>query len=387
MPKSELRSYDDYPYSAAGKEKETSGSLSPFTYLCTVLIIALLGLIVLYSSSYESAVSAGLPHYAYFLNNLIAGFGGLALGFVSRFIPLRILRRGALLFLPLSIAALVMTLFPGLGDSGWLVIGGTRIISAPSLAMFTLPFVFSGMAEPGRSTGGRIALASLSVLLIFIMTLFSGGLSWCLLLSLELAVVMRVRGVRMAAVLMAFILAAALAAAISFIFPEELLSPVTRSMLPMDDPGLYDQALSAAHGAIAAGGITGTGLGNGVYKAGMLPDAEGIMIFASMSEEIGLTGALVLGFLLFLVSILGIRTVSRSVSRGDRASGALVAGFTLFIVLRSAVNIGYVAGVLPLPGVMLPFFSYGPGDELLSVFAASLLYRLIFIMGRENEKR
>ena len=31
----------------------------------------------------------------------------------------------------------------------------------------------------------------------------------------------------------------------------------------------------------------------------------------------------------------------------------------LFIVLRSLVSICYVSSVLPLPGILLPFFSYG----------------------------
>ena len=80
MPKSEARSYDDFSYSVAEREKGSSGSLSPFTYLCTLLILSLLGLIILYSSSYKQAIDSSLPHYFFFFRNLIAGISGLAAG-------------------------------------------------------------------------------------------------------------------------------------------------------------------------------------------------------------------------------------------------------------------------------------------------------------------
>ena len=107
----------------------------------------------------------------------------------------------------------------------------------------------------------------------------------------------------------------------------------------------------------------------------------------STGEELGYIGALALLFLLLLISIIGARTVRRAKLKGDTASAVLVAGFTIYIVLQSVVNMLYASLVLPLPGMLLPFFSYSPSDEVLTIMIASILYRLIFIMGRENEKR
>ena len=112
-----------------------------------------------------------------------------------------------------------------------------------------------------------------------------------------------------------------------------------------------------------------------------------MFIFASMSEELGLTGSLALLLLLFFVAVIGVRTTARANRRNDSASAAVATGLTLFLVLRSLFNILYVSAFLPLPGILLPFFSYDPSGEFLSVLAAALLYRFIYMMGRENEKK
>ena len=102
MPKSDIRSYDDFTYAAGNKEKEGAGSLSPFTFLCTVLIIALLGLIVLYSSSYRLAISQGLEHYWYFFRSFIAAVSGFAVGAILKLMPMKTMRKSWIVLLPLD---------------------------------------------------------------------------------------------------------------------------------------------------------------------------------------------------------------------------------------------------------------------------------------------
>ena len=388
MPKSELRSYDDFQYSAVYREKETSGSLSPFTYLCTVLIIALLGLTVLYSSSYAKAISEGLPHYYYFFRNLLGGLGGLALGFVFRFMSIKVLKKGYLVLLPFSVILLSLMFIPGLSSGNFIVIRGLRLISPLSLALIALPFTIAGTVDDSSvSSFSSLVLPLFFSALLMILSLFSGGLSWYTVLLLSLITALRIKGMRilpLIAVLIAFI---ALGASSAVLFPERILSPVMYSLLPVNDSGLFNPDLFASESAIVSGGLAGVGLGKGLYKLGTLPSPESVYIFSSFVEELGYIGALALLFLLLLISIIGARTVRRAKLKGDTASAVLVAGFTIYIVLQSVVNMLYASLVLPLPGMLLPFFSYSPSDEVLTIMIASMLYRLIFIMGRENEKR
>ena len=388
MLKSEIRSYDDITYSEVYKEKGSSGSLSPFTYLCAMLIIAMLGLTILYSASYEKAIALGYPHYHYFFSNLISAIAALIVGILFRFIPLRVLRKGYLILLPLSAILFVFSFIPSFSHNGWIVIKGVNIISPSSFAMLTLPFVIAGMIDDERD-----GLSFSSLILPFfisfasmIASLFSGGITWYLLLLAVLIVSLRIKGLRILPLLAVLIAAIAVMCALSFIFPERLLSPVVYSLFPVSDPSLYNPDLLIARSAIEEGGIAGAGLGKGLYKLGTLSSPESVYIFASFSEELGYTGTLVVIFLFILVSIIGARTISRAERRGDSSSAVIVSGLTLYIVLRSAVNILYVAGYLPLPGTLLPFFSYSPSEEALSILSATVLYRLIFIMGRAHEK-
>ncbi len=387
MLKSEVRSYDDITYSEAYKEKGDSGSLSPFTYLCAMLIVGLMGLTVLYSASYEKAIALGYPHYFYFFRNLIAALSALVVGILFRFIPLRIMRKGYIVILPLSLILLALSFVPSLSSDGWIVINGVQIISPSSFAMLALSFTLAGMIDERNGISfSSLVLPLFISLVLMIAVLFSGGITWYLLLLAVLLVSLRIKGVGVFSILAILIASLAIGTALSFIFYDRLLSPVFYSLFPVSDPSLYNPDLLVVRSAIREGGIAGAGLGKGLYKLGTLPSPEGTFIFASFVEELGYIGTLVIVFLLLLVSIIGARTVSRAQARGDRSSAVIVSGLTLFLVLRSAVNILYVSGFLPLPGTLLPFFSYSPSEEVLSVLSAAVLYRLIFIMGREHEK-
>ncbi len=378
MPKSEARSYDDFSYSVAEREKGSSGSLSPFTYLCTLLIFSLLGLIILYSSSYKQAIDSSLPHYFFFFRNLIAGISGLAAGIILRFVPLKVIKKGYFLLLPLSLAIFVLSFIPGLSSDGYLTIGGINIIS-PSLAAFiTIPFVVAGLV---KDDGSGVIPALISSFVLMLLSLFSGGYAWYLMMMLTLLISLRAKGIGFVRIGAVFLALVAVLVAAAVLLPGKILEPVFLFLSGKDS------AIASAESAIVSGGIVGAGLGNGLYKLGVLENPQGILIFASYVEELGFLGVLFLLFLLLLIAIIGARTVSRAERRGDRSSAVIVIGFTLLIVLRSAVNILYVSGTLPLSGVLLPFFSYSPSDEFLSLMTATMLYRLIYIMGRENEKK
>ena len=135
MPSSGSNSYDDLLLiEEQRKEKESSGSLSPFTYLCIALIIALFGLIVLYSSSYGKALSEGHPHYFYFIRNAIAAASGLVAGSLFSTINLKKVKKAYIVFMPLSLISLILQLIPGFSSGYSLSIGGHELLSAPSFS-------------------------------------------------------------------------------------------------------------------------------------------------------------------------------------------------------------------------------------------------------------
>ena len=118
--------------------------------------------------------------------------------------------------------------------------------------------------------------------------------------------------------------------------------------------------------AVGTGGVAGAGLMEGRQKLLYLPEAHTDFIYAVVSEELGLVGAL--GVLLAFVLILwrGLRAASRL---PDDFGRYLALGITTIVVVQGFMNISVVLGMMPTKGIPLPMISSG-GSSLLSTLAS-----------------
>jgi cell division protein FtsW (lipid II flippase) len=132
------------------------------------------------------------------------------------------------------------------------------------------------------------------------------------------------------------------------------LHPFAADMLPIST-----QIVQGIFG-MASGGLLGTGLGEGrpysVYAS------ESDMIFASMGEELGLTGLFAILILYILIVERGLRT---AIGVRDGFGKLLATGLAFSMALQCFVVVGGVTRVIPLTGLTLPFLAYG-GSSLLS---------------------
>ncbi len=142
-------------------------------------------------------------------------------------------------------------------------------------------------------------------------------------------------------------------------------------------PSAHDTyQIDKAHEAIARGGLTGAGPGEGTVKA-TLPDAHTDFIYAVLAEEYGLIAALAL---IATFAFITVRGILLSATIADPYPRAAAAGlFTLF-GLQAAINIGVNVGLLPPKGMTLPFLSYG-GSSLVGS-ALTIGFALALIRGR-----
>lgn len=122
--------------------------------------------------------------------------------------------------------------------------------------------------------------------------------------------------------------------------------------------------------ALGSGGLFGVGIGNGVGKAGFLPEAHTDMISAVIGEELGLVGIFGIVGLFSLFGYAGLRVAQRA---RDRYSKLLVAGLTSLILAQATINLYAVMGLAPLTGVPLPFVSYGNSSLMATLFAVGLI--------------
>jgi cell division protein FtsW len=122
--------------------------------------------------------------------------------------------------------------------------------------------------------------------------------------------------------------------------------------------------------ALGSGGIFGVGIGNGVGKAGFLPEAHTDMISAVIGEELGLVGIVGVVGLFAMFGYAGLKVAQRA---KDTYGRLLVAGLTSLILVQATINLFAVMGLAPLTGVPLPFVSYGNSSLMATLFAVGLI--------------
>ena len=144
---------------------------------------------------------------------------------------------------------------------------------------------------------------------------------------------------------------------------------------PFADPlGAGDQA-SQGYYSLAAGGLLGTGYRLG--HPGFIPAAATDYVYAAISEEFGLIGALiVLGLFLLLIY----RMLAIASNQPDLYAGLLAVGLSATLAFQVFIIVGGVIGLFPLTGITLPFISYG-GSSLVANF---LLVALAWAMSAQR---
>ncbi|MDD5415820.1 MAG: rod shape-determining protein RodA [Candidatus Daviesbacteria bacterium] len=117
--------------------------------------------------------------------------------------------------------------------------------------------------------------------------------------------------------------------------------------------------------AVGSGQLLGRGLGRGTQsRLQFLPEFRTDFIFASIAEEMGFLGSLlILSLYLFLLSY-----CLREAQKTNNSFNLLVIfGVVSMLLFQIVVNIGMNIGLLPITGITLPLISYG-GSSLISTF-------------------
>jgi len=119
--------------------------------------------------------------------------------------------------------------------------------------------------------------------------------------------------------------------------------------------------------AVGSGGMFGKGVTKGTQtQLRFLPVPHQDFIFSAFAEEHGFVGVV---FMLSLYFVMIMRIIQNAQTAPDRVGMYIcmgVAGLFLFHIL---VNVGMVAGIMPVTGIPLPFMSAG-GSSVWSSFLA-----------------
>ncbi len=361
------------------------GSMSAFTFLCVVLTLIGLGLVMMYSASYNEALSMGLPHHYFFVRQAMFILLGLACAVVIRFIPIKVIKASAIPLLLVCLALMLLTLFTSYGQVRY---GARRWLSIPPLPSFqpselvklaVILFLANwfGSAKHEEKAVRRYALPACVVLLFAALILLQRDYSTTIVFLVVSISMFFIAGMSIGWLLLSVAFLAVPAAIALLSQPYRVKRMAAYLFSGMDTDGINWQ-VSNARAAIAEGGWLGKGLGNGVYKLGRIPEVQNDFIFASIAEETGIAGISLLLLLFFLFGLLGYRTYLRMLDK-DKALAYTACGISTMIVVQAMVNICVVTGVLPPTGIPLPFFSQGGTNLFVVICECALLYKIMLM--------
>ncbi|MCX5227320.1 FtsW/RodA/SpoVE family cell cycle protein [Streptomyces sp. NPDC006553] len=124
--------------------------------------------------------------------------------------------------------------------------------------------------------------------------------------------------------------------------------------------------------SFGSGGILGTGLGQGNSDLiGFAANSD--FIFATVGEELGLTGVMVFLLLYGLIIERGVRT---SLAARDPFGKLLAMGLSGAFALQIFVVAGGVMGLIPLTGMTMPFLAYGGSSVIANWALIGILIRI-----------
>lgn len=134
-------------------------------------------------------------------------------------------------------------------------------------------------------------------------------------------------------------------------------------MAPESDPLGTGYNVIQSTIAVGSGEFFGRGLGRGTQsRLQFLPEFRTDFIFASIAEEMGFVGSmLILSLYLFLLAYL----LKSSYQAGSQFNFLVVIGVVSMLIFQIFVNTGMNVGILPITGITLPLISYG-GSSLIA---------------------
>lgn len=141
------------------------------------------------------------------------------------------------------------------------------------------------------------------------------------------------------------------------------LARLTTFIDPFSDPLGAGYNVIQSIIAVGSGGILGKGLGGGTQShLRFLPERHTDFIFASLAEELGLVGSLLV---IFCLGGLLYRLLSLATHTPSGTSRLIYTGIFSYLFFQTFINIGMNIGIAPVTGVTLPLISYG-GSSILA---------------------
>ncbi len=377
--------YAVWPSLSSWREALKSPRTGPPDYwlLAIVGALTLIGLVMLYSSSFVIATDAYDSPMYYLGKQMLWVLVGAVGGLITMRLDYHFWRRysvsGMVLIIVLLIAVLILPAPLSEEINGarrWIKLGPFSIQPSQLAYLVFVVYIADWLSKRGQRLRqvayGLVPFATVTGLLAGLIML-EPDMGTAVILVLVGAIVFLVAG----ADLKQSGLAAVLCGGIFFLFARFSSYRWARIVAFLDpwntDPPDIGYHLVHNLMGLGSGGVFGSGVGQGLQKFHWLPSPHTDSIFAVIGEELGLIGCVLIIVLFLFVAYRGFNIALRAPDRYGLLLGVAVSTWLSF---QAFLNMAVVAGMLPFSGLTLPFISYGGSSLACCLAATGLLLNL-----------
>lgn len=352
-----------------------------YSILVITLIISILGLVMVYSSSWPEGISKHGEGSFFFKRQLSAfGLGIAAMIFVSKVRYEKFVRSNwmnIVFFSVLLLNALVEVFGTEIyGAKRWLELGPISFMPSDLLKLTTVAYMAKLLSDRKNIRSVKITKMLPEILLIGVPTAIivaiQSDLGTAGTLGITLFLMLLISGVQKhIPIIMAVV--GGIGGIVMVAIEPYRLKRFTTFLDPFQDiQGDGWQVVQSLY-AIGSGGIFGAGLGQSKQKYYYLPFPYNDFIFSVFAEEFGLVGSIVLICLYLALFIAGMRVAILSRNRFD---SFLAFGVSSLIFVQTLIHIGVVSALMPATGITMPLFSYGGTSLVINFVSVGILLNI-----------
>ncbi|MDH5541794.1 MAG: rod shape-determining protein RodA [Nitrospinota bacterium] len=335
----------------------------------TALIIAVCGIIFVYSATFSSSTEYFQRIY---IKQIEWNIYGMILMIFLCVLDYRNLERPAYLVYGIFVLLLLSVLLSGRVISGsqrWISIAGMNMQPSELIKVvlvITLARYFDDQRDKNEMGFRALAIPGIIMAIPAFLIFKQPDLGTALIMAIIFSVMAFVSGIRRNT--LAIIIVSVLIAipAMWFNLKPYQKNRVMAMLDPASDPLGIGYHTIQSKIAIGSGGLWGKGIFAGTQsKLNFLPEKHTDFIFSVFAEEVGFFGAMLL---LTLYLLMFLRMIDIILKAKDRGGVLLAVGGTTIIAFHFFYNVSMTLGIVPIVGIPMPLFSYG-GSSIITNYA------------------
>ncbi len=345
----------------------------------SVLLLAIIGTIFIYSASNYSSVST-YGDSMYFVKKQVIG---IALGTVAMIITGLYdyikLKKLTIPVMIISIILLILVFVPGVGVENygarrWIGIGGITLqpseIAKFALILFSASYVSANPDKISRFVGILPILCFGIIVCVLIILEPNMSITVCVALLMMTMLFAAGMKIKHFAVL---IIPTIILGVVLIVSEPYRLDRLAAFLNPWSSPKGEGYQLLQSLYALGSGGWFGVGLFNSRQKYAFLPFAESDFILSVIGEEIGYVGLICFFALLGFIIWRGLKTASKA---KDVFGYMIAVGITMIFGIQTIINALVVTGSIPPTGLPLPLVSSGNTSIIIFMAEMGVLYNI-----------